>query len=104
MMNDVIDKLVEIEEEATKIVDNMGAEKIELARLSEQKKADFDVEFQKSLDEEILKMREASMEDAQKVLQTMREENKQAMEQLEKVYAKKHRSMAKEIVNRVIGV
>ena len=103
-MNEVIDKLAEIEEAAVKITENTNAGKAKIAKESEQKIKEFDRNFQKKLDGKIKDLKEKNQKEVQSEIKRMQQDGIREIEKLEERYQESHEQMAKDIVDALTGV
>lgn len=103
-MNDVIDRLAEIEAAAVKIAENTGKQKAELVKESEQKIREYDKQFQEKLDVQIEELKAANDKEIQNEIKTMHQNSIRAMEELEAKYRESHETVAKNIVKMLTGV
>ena len=104
MMNDVIDKLAEIEAAAVKITENANEQKAKIAQDSEKRQADYDKELQASIDSRIQEMKAENAKKMEAEIARIREENDKETMQLEEEYKRSHATLAKSIVDRLTGV
>lgn len=103
-MNDVIDKLAEIEEAAVKIMENTNAGKAKIAKESEQKIREFDKNFQKKLDGKIKDLKEKNQREVQSEIKRMQQAGVREIEKLEERYQESHEQLARDIVETLTGV
>lgn len=104
MMNDVIDKLAEIEAAAVKIAESTSEQKAKIAQESEKREADYDREIRASVDKQIQEMKSENDKKIELEIAHMREENAKELVQLEKEYEQRHEKLAESIVERLTGV
>lgn len=104
MMNEVIDQLTQIEEQAVKIADSTGDQKAKLAADSQKREREFENMLKARTEKTILAMKEENDKQIQKRIDGMQQENEKAVKRLEEQYQKKHTELAKGIVNILTGV
>lgn len=104
MMNDVIDKLAEIEAAAVKITESTNEQKAKIAQESEKREADYDKELQASVDSRIQEMREHNSKKIEQEIAQIKEANEKGLALLEEEYQRSHTTIAKGIVERMTGV
>ena len=104
-MEDIINKLAEIEAAASHIMDDVAEQKKQLAREYEQYEeavqkfdANIDMEIQNRSDT----IRQELEIQMKKELENQRNEAEQILTQLEAYYTKCHTNMAKEIYDRIL--
>lgn len=104
-MQDIINKLIEVDKSARKKVEQASAKKADVINEVDKKRD----EIKKRTQEEFLRISAENKEKAkQEFLQKYSEEkvalyNKQALEQLDRIYREKRDSWVDEIFNRVTG-
>ncbi len=103
-MNDVIDKLADIEAAAVRITENVSAQKAKIAKDSEQKIREYDKNFQRRLDERIEELKADNDREVQSEIKRMQQDSIRAIEKLEEKYEEGHEIMAHNIVNLLTGV
>lgn len=104
MMNDVIDKLAEIEAAAVRIAESTSEQKAKIAQDSEKREADYDREIRASVDRQIQEMKSENDRKIELEIAQMREENEKELVQLEKEYEQRHEKLVAGIVERLTGV
>lgn len=103
-MNDVIDKLAEIEAAAVRITENISAQKAKIAKDSEQKIREYDKNFQRRLDGRIEELKADNDREVQSEIKRMQQDSIREIEKLEEKYEEGHEVMAHNIVNLLTGV
>lgn len=104
MMNDVIDKLAEIEAAAVRIAESTSEQKAKIAQDSEKREADYDRELRASVDRRIQEMKSENDKKIELEIVRMREENAKELARLEEDYEQSHVKLAESIVERLTGV
>ena len=101
-MEDIINKLAEIEAAASKIMDDVSEQKKQLALEYDQAIQDFD----RSIDEETRKktagIREGLETQMKEKLAHQEAETARTLEEMEKHYTECHTALAKQIYNRIL--
>lgn len=103
MMNEVIDKLSEIEAAAVKIIDNANAKKEEASKKLERDILSFDKELDQQADAQINQMKEKMEIEIQKELNLLHSETQKDLEDLQQEYEKNHTILARGILNILTG-
>ncbi len=104
MMNEVIDQLTQIEEQAVKITDSTGVQKAQLVQESQKREREFEEALRARTEESILEMKKENDKKIQERIGVLQQEHEKAVEWLEEQYQKKHTELAKGIVNILTGV
>lgn len=103
-MNEIVDKLSEIELIANKIMEDTNARKKELALIMEKKTKDFDIEIENNTMNQIRELKEQLNNQIEQDLNRLRKINEDELKRLETKYSKNHTDIAKNLLNQVLGV
>lgn len=104
MMNEVIDKLLEIEAVAVRIVDNANTQKEETTKKLERDILSFDKKLDQNTESKINLMKENLEIEIQKELDLLHSETKKNLQDLQLEYAQNHSILATGILNILTGV
>lgn len=101
-MEDIITKLAEIETAASRIMENVSEQKIQLAKEQEAKIRDFDRRIEADTQAELQKIREQLEIEMKQKLEAQEKETQKTLDQMESYYQVHHTELAKQIYDRII--
>ena len=103
-MNELAEKLMEIEKTAEEIVENAEKEKHNLEKYYQEKRDLFDLEAKKRTDETIAEIRDRYEQDMQEKLSGQQEANDCEIEFIRADYEKNREEYINELFDRIIEV
>jgi F0F1-type ATP synthase membrane subunit b/b' len=101
-MEDIINKLAEIEAAASHIMEDVSEQKKQLAQQYEEAVQKFDANIDMEIQNRSDTIRQELEIQMKKELENQRNESEQILTQLEAYYTKCHTNMAKEIYDRIL--
>lgn len=101
-MDNVINKLSEIEQTAASIMEAANARKKEFASEMEKKTADFDAALEAETEKKVTDLRAQMETTMQSKLETQRSDAEKVLRQMEESYHTNHHSYAKELFQSMI--
>ncbi len=101
-MEDIINKLAEIEAAASHIMEDVSEQKKQLAQQYEEAVHEFDSTIDMEIQNRSKIIRQKLEVQMKEELQSQRDEAEQILAKLESYYTKCHTDMAKEIYNRIL--
>ena len=101
-MEDIINKLAEIEAAASHIMEDVSEQKNQLAQQYEEADQKFDANIDMEIQNRSDTIRQELEIQMKKELENQRNEAEQILTQLEAYYTKCHTNMAKEIYDRIL--
>ena len=101
-MEDIINKLAEIEAAASHIMEDVSEQKKQLAQQYEEAVQKFDANIDMEIQDRSDTIRQELEIQMKKELENQRNEAEQILTQLEAYYTKCHTNMAKEIYDRIL--
>lgn len=103
-MDEIINKLSEIELIANKIMEDGAFRKKEIANAMEKKTLAFDLETDKKTAKRLEDLKEKLKLEAEQELSLLRKKNQLTLDHLEKDYDENHKTLVKDLFNKVLGV
>lgn len=101
-MNQVIDKLSEIEVAATRILEGAAVQKKELERQYESKTAQYDRELERVTAQKIAGIQKRLGAELEAELSRVRNEAQHVLDEMERYYLSNHEALSREICEKII--
>lgn len=103
-MNQVIEQLVQIEEAAGNIMENITEQKSKMLAASEKRIKKYNETSKRKLDENLNDVRKEYKETLQREIKHLQEKGKRDIEKLEEQYDKQHHELVQGMVDELTGV
>lgn len=101
-MNEIIDRISEIEAASARIIENANQKKKDFAAVMEQKTKDFDAQIEAETAEKLAALKVSLEKETQEELQTLTAETEKVRSALKGAYQKNHALYAKQILAELI--
>lgn len=101
-MEDIITKLAEIEAAASRIMESVSEQKLQLAREHEAAVEEFDRKVDADTHEEVKKIRDQLEIRMKQELESQKADTEKKLEHMESYYQEHHSELAKNIYDRII--
>lgn len=102
-MDTVITRLSEIESAAVKISEDAVMQKKKIAKEYQEKTRSFDEEADRRTEERLEELKKELQKKADEDLAQMRQETERELENLEKIYERDHKTISRQILQKMIG-
>jgi len=103
-MKEIINQLSEIETAASSIVIEATKKKDGIFKEVEEKKRALDIEIEKEVKEKASILNNSFHEKMENDMKDLRSNTKESIQMIQEIYDTKHNEIAKDIMNRIIGV
>ena len=103
-MDSIVNKLTEIEDAASAIVQHAEDQKAEMDKEYEEKRKAFDADLEKKTEEKLNAIRAGLEEKTSRLLDSQSDSSTAAIHALQEEYAQKHTEYAREILKRITEV
>lgn len=101
-MDQIIDKLSEIEVAATRILEGAAAQKKELDKKYEEQTAQFDAELEAATAQKIAEIRKRLGAELETELERVRSGAQRSLGEMERYYRQRHEALSGEICEKII--